>query len=337
MTNIFYLLGSFIIFFAVVIGLLYKRVPGKPQKMFYLFCIPAISLIIYNYIGNSRQWLDYKANQQKEIEVKQKLSKFKNKDAIIVKMEQHLSRNPSSDQGWYLLGRLYATSNRYVDAKSAFYKAYQLNPNNLSYKFQYAQSIYFTNNNRLNKHATQLLEEILAQKPDSADVLSFIALDAYQNRNYKVAILYWNQLLSLLPDGSDEKLMVVKAINQAQKHYKTINISKTLEATIKLSDKLPIKKGATLYIYAKSLEKNKPPVAVLKLHTFQFPLTVSLSDKNAMISNWNLSSQDKIIIVARLSTHANVMNKVGDLQGQSKVVDLTSKLTKTILTINKAV
>lgn len=54
---------------------------------------------------------------------------------------------------------------------------------------------------------------------------------------------------------------------------------------------------------------------------YSFPLTVTLSDSNAMVEGLNLSSVDKIILTARLSKDATVVTSSGELEGKSGILE----------------
>ncbi len=67
------------------------------------------------------------------------LKQFKTPEQVIEKMREHLEKDPNSAKGWYLLGRLYVSTNKLESAVSAFKKASMLEPDNLLYQTQYSQ------------------------------------------------------------------------------------------------------------------------------------------------------------------------------------------------------
>ena len=62
------------------------------------------------------------------------------------------------------------------------------------------------------------------------------------------------------------------------------------------------------------------PLAVVKLNEYSFPLTVQLTDANAMVDGLNLSSAKDIVITARISIDESVMPSSGELEGHSETL-----------------
>ena len=73
-------------------------------------------------------------------------------------------------------------------------------------------------------------------------------------------------------------------------------------------------------MFAKASEGSPMPLAVVKLTDYSFPITVELSDENAMMAGLNLSSANEIVISARISNDDSVMPSTGELEGHSEVL-----------------
>jgi hypothetical protein len=75
------------------------------------------------------------------------------------------------------------------------------------------------------------------------------------------------------------------------------------------------------------------PIAARRMPlSSQFPIMVTLDDKDSMIPERKMSSLSEMIVKARIDSDGNVMTKQGDWYGQSDVLSLG---TSTIVTINK--
>jgi cytochrome c-type biogenesis protein CcmH len=168
------------------------------------------------------QWGAYPALEKLEQQKKQQaftkeaLKQFKGPEDVIKRMELHLKQTPDSAQGWYLLGRLYASQQKIEKANTAFKKAYQIDSKDLKIKFQYMETTYYVNGQKLEGEAKRLLSEILDETPFQLDALNFAASDAYTHKNYSLASYYWQKMLEVLPEGSKEKRVVLDAIANAQ-------------------------------------------------------------------------------------------------------------------------
>lgn len=129
------------------------------------------------------------------------------------------------------------------------------------------------------------------------------------------------------PDGKMNSLEVA-ALNQTLANTpdaKTVapaTVSGTLSLSPDLQAQLP--SGATLFIFARSTEPGQgAPFAVLKTQDLSFPQTFQLTDKHAVMPGRTLSSVEKVIIGARITTTGNASGATGDLEGQSQPVSVS--------------
>lgn len=175
-----------------------------------------VSSLMYWHWGSYRALQILAQKKQQEQQTQQALKKYKTPAEVIARMEQHLNQKPDSAKGWYLLGRLYQSQAMLDKSAKAFAKAYQLDSNDLKIKLMYMQALYFSQNQKLAGQSKVLLENILAEDPYQLDALSFAATDAYSHAQYALASQYWQKMLKALPEGAQEKQMILKAIATAQ-------------------------------------------------------------------------------------------------------------------------
>jgi hypothetical protein len=99
----------------------------------------------------------------------------------------------------------------------------------------------------------------------------------------------------------------------------------TLSGVVSLAADLKSKAttGATLFIFAKSVDSAGAPVAVLRTPVGDWPVKFELSDSNSMLPGRNLSSAGRVTVEARISRSGQPVAAAGDLQGRSAVVDPT--------------
>lgn len=207
---VFLILAGIIVIYPV------NRHYNRVQFLIFIGLVAGAALGYWQW-GSRLKWLDY-LNQQEMHQRAQKVMKsLKSPQELIDKLKHHLQQKPESARGWYLLGRLYASQNQWTSAYQAFLKAHTLKPDNEQITVNYAQSIWQTHQQTFTQEVRQLFQAILNKNPNQPDALSMLAIDAYQQHNYKKAIDYWSSLLLLLPQDSSESKVIRKAINKAQK------------------------------------------------------------------------------------------------------------------------
>lgn len=203
--------------FVFIVALTIMLFPLRQKKSLLLLLAPLLTIGIsvgYWYGGNWQAWEKYSEQETRRKQL-QILSQAVNPAAIITKIKQRLEVEPQSERGWYLLGRLYASQSQWLLAQNAFIKAMELNPHSEVYVLNYAQS-YLQLNQQLNKSLHDLVAKVLQKNPQQTEALTLLAMDAYSHDNYLQAIDYWQRLLNLLPQTSEEAQLVRKAIAKAQ-------------------------------------------------------------------------------------------------------------------------
>ena len=186
----------------------------------FFFLIPVLSLSFYFYQSNGKAFSQYLVNQdkmkQQAIAVEKLRAQLGTPEQVIAKMKEKLAQDPSSVQGWYLLGRLYNSMNRYLDAVAAFSKAYHLQPENKEVALQYAQAMFFANNYSLKGESKAILDHVLAKEPHELAALNLLAIDAYHKKLFNQAISYWQQMLADSSLDDDNRRSIEDAIAKAQ-------------------------------------------------------------------------------------------------------------------------
>ena len=89
--------------------------------------------------------------------------------------------------------------------------------------------------------------------------------------------------------------------------------------------------GATLFIFAKSVDSPGPPVAVFRTTVGSWPVKFKLDDSESMLPGRNLSSARRVTVEARISQSGQPLAAAGDLQGATGVIDTTDRKPLTVL------
>lgn len=197
--------------------------PLRRQVMLSLFLVCFLFVFAftgYYYWGGFAAW-QQSIRQQKSNELAQKMLKsIKNPQELIDKLKAKLDDTPNSAKGWFLLGRLYSNQNDNSNALIAFAKAFQFKPENEEFATNYAHSLWLNNNQQFTPKIREIFNQLLIKNPKQADALSMLAMDAFVSHAYSDAISYWQRLLVLAPEQSEEARAIRKAIAKAQERLK---------------------------------------------------------------------------------------------------------------------
>lgn len=194
--------------------------PASKSAILVILCLPIFAFLLYLHWGSSEKLKEYWVIQDRAEQVKQELAKYKNPQQVINRLKAHLNQFPNSAKGWYLLGRIYLTTQHYHQSVKALAKANRLDPNNIKIATVYAQALFFDNHRQLSKKALMLLERVVSQSPNNINANNLLAINAYNQGHYQQAIEYWEKLLPLFEPGSKDSQALLSMIARAEKQLK---------------------------------------------------------------------------------------------------------------------
>ena len=136
--------------------------------------------------------------------------------ANIQKLADRLKDNPNDVQGWTMLARSYMMQERFSEAASAYEKLTALSANDADAWSDYAEALALANGQNLAGKPTEAINRALKIDPKHQKSLDLAGSAAFQAKDYKKAMYYWQQLLKLLPPGSQELQIITEQISKAK-------------------------------------------------------------------------------------------------------------------------
>jgi len=280
-----------------------------------------------------------------------------------------LKQQPDDAQGWALLGRAYAATNRADEARDALKQAHEHAPDDADIAVEYAQSLALAApDHTLQGESRALLEAVIAKDTKNQRALWLLGISDYQNGDYANAIARWKVLLPLLQPDSDVARSVRNEIADAEARRDgreppqpeaapveapqvTANASSAgasegaapantpkLTVTVALDPRLKaqLDPEATLFVFARAASGPPMPLAIQRLKASQLPATVTLDDSMSMMPAMKLSKFPQVVVGARVSKSGNAMPQSGDLQVLSSPLE-SSRSEPVALTIDQVV
>ncbi|ATD03846.1 c-type cytochrome biogenesis protein CcmI [Pseudoalteromonas tetraodonis GFC] len=250
--------------------------------------------------------------------------------AFALALRTKLSQSGDDEVAWMLLGRVALMLNEFDMAKQSFDKTLKINPDNMQALVSYSQVLLLEGSEENMTRAAGMLSKVLQAQPNNLDAISLLALIAFERKDWLQAKAAFEVLLASMDESDTRYAMINQRISEidlqiAQQNVATSgdqlaaqSIQVTVDIDSQLADKQPNK--GILFVFAKAAKGSPMPLAVVKLTDYSFPITVELSDANAMMAGLNLSSASEIIISARISNDDSVMPSTGELEGHSQVL-----------------
>ena len=320
-----------------------EKTRGKWMAIVVLLAIPAASVWLYLVYGEYRvvenPQLAFAAPQQQQAAAAPQMSL----EEMTVAIEQRLKDNPEDAEGWFMLGRTMMARQQYDQAVTAFQRSNDLLADEPGILFALADALAMQNNGNLLGEPEQLVQRGLKLAPRFPNGLWLAGMAAEQRQDFKAAHRYWSLLLPLIADNQassrevrgllatleerDPELVKTVASAGGARIKLLVDISAELKA--KASPDTPV------FVYAKAMQGPPMPLAVRKLQLSDLPVSLTLSDDDAMMPTMKLSSFDQVIVGARVSSSGNPVAQSGDFYTEREAVDSSNPPAQINLTIDQ--
>ena len=310
--------------------------PDSILALILLIVLPLASIFIYYKIGSPSAISLPNAAQAIEVSqsAEEQSARAGDVEPLLAAMNTKLAQNPADGKGWALLARTYVELGRTSDAVPAYEKAVKIIPNDAQLLADYADALAVSNGYNLAGKPTELVNQALKLDPHHIKSLLLAAAAATNRKDYKQAIVYWQNLQKELPADSDiapkvkasldevYRLAGVKAPAAATESAAPAEAAQGISGTVKLAPALAanIDPGATVFVYARAAQGASMPLAIERITVKDLPYTYHLDDSKGLMPANKLSQAGEVVIVARISKTGDAKPQAGDLQGTSSAV-----------------
>ena len=137
-------------------------------------------------------------------------------EASVAALAERLKSNPSDAQGWAMLARSYSLMGKFAEAAGAYTKLTELTPNDADVWADYAFATAMANGRNLEGRPTELIDRALKIDPQNAKALQLAGSAAFQAKDYKKAVDYWERVLKQVPPGSEVAVTIQARIDEAK-------------------------------------------------------------------------------------------------------------------------
>lgn len=143
-------------------------------------------------------------------------------EEMVTRLATRMEQNPNDATGWTMLGRSYTVLKRYPESRDAYAKAYKLRAaatltqEDSALLSDYAEVVSRTQDNQFDEQAMALLTQALDLDPSNQKALWLAGMGSFQAKQYPMAIIHWERLYQLVPNGSEMKSSLQGAIEEAK-------------------------------------------------------------------------------------------------------------------------
>lgn len=262
-------------------------------------------------------------------------------------IRSRISDEPDDATGWMLLGRIYSSLEQYEQSYAAFDKALLLQPDSVETLSSYAQALMIPNQVSYLRQAVTILQRWLTIEPDNNNAALMLSLTASQLNDLAMTKTYFAKIEGLLPEDNPaivqlrNKIAELERLALSGEADLVTGFTVTISATQQILSSLEAENQlnpTTLFVFARAANSaNKMPVAVQKLPLNKLPVKVTLTQSDAMLASYTLSSVAAVDLVVRLSFDEVVQSKIGEYEGSISVPVIAGQITEHTIIVDKEI
>jgi len=243
---------------------------------------------------------------------------------VVTELQNRLASQPGDVEGWKLLGRSATVLGDFPLARRAFGEAYTRTQGaDADAVVGYAESMILMDEREIDGEAARLFERALEMAPDNARALWYGGIVAYRRGDMALAQQRWielqdHDLPADLRQVLAERLAEIeqaegKPAVRADAAAATSAIDLTVAIDPELAARVPA--NATLFVIARR-GSGGPPLAVQRRPVGAWPVSLRLSDADAMLPGISLAGAGPLTLIARISLSGQPIAASGDLFGE---------------------
>ena len=242
----------------------------------------------------------------------------------VAELQRRLESQPGDIEAWKLLGRSATVLGDYPLARRAFGEAYtRTEGSDADAVIGYAESMILLDEREIDGEAARLFERGLEMAPDNARALWYGGIVAYRRGDMALAQQRWIELqdhelpadlrqvlaerLAELEQTAGKPAATIGAAAPAGAIDLTVGIDAALAARVPAN--------ATLFVIARR-GSGGPPLAVQRRPVGAWPVSLRLSDTDAMLPGIRLAGAGPLTLIARVSPSGQPIAASGDLFGE---------------------
>ncbi len=262
---------------------------------------------------------------------------------LSIAIRQRLRSEPEDAQGWMFLGRLNMSLGKQDEALNALEKAFSISQDP-QIATSYIQGLLATGERPRIAQAQTVLSALIADSPENTNYALMMAVASAQLGDLAATERAFSKVDNLLPADNPLKQDLQSRITQMRGAGKSgadesAKQATQVELTIGVDDKIDVKTFPSqgyLVVFAQSTDnENRMPAAVVKLPLPSFPVTVTLSESDAMVAGYSLNTLSEARVVARISADEDVAIAPGEWQGSIQISLRQGQSVQHTLTIDK--
>jgi cytochrome c-type biogenesis protein CcmH len=292
-----------------------------------LLLLPIFCLASYHYLGAAADEKILKMLEENtQLSVDDPQAQFKQQE-LFSAIEKRAAQRPDNIYYWILLAKRAVQQNDLSSAQYHYAQAIKASPEDSYLLAQYAEITFMLAGSQFTDEVNRAIDKAFAIDSSNPTVLGLKGIQAFETAQWQLAITYWQEASRQMEQGSPTATALKAGIARAQKRLgiePQEQSSPQVVITVGIDKSIQFDPNQTVFVALVATSGAPMPLAAKKIRAGDLPTTITLSNADAVMEGYNLSTVNEVKAVARLSQTGSATPQVGDWEASIQRVDLSS-------------
>lgn len=317
-----------------------ERRQAKGLLPVLIILVPCFCFAVYSSIGASADQRILQLIQQAS--VSSDITKAAElQTELYTAVEKRAQQRPDNIYYWILLAKRAIQQNDLAGAKYNYAQAIKLSPDDGYLLGQYAEILFMLANSQFTDEVLLALDKAFAIDSSNPTVLGLKGIQSFESQQWQLAITYWQEAQRQMDQNSATANALKAGIARAQKRLgiqpDQAVVSPQVEIAVSIDQSIAFNPEQSVFVALVATSGAPMPLAARKLRAGDLPITITLSNADAVMAGYNLSSASEVKAVARLSQSGSATPQTGDWEDSVNPINLSAENISVSIQISRQI
>lgn len=306
-----------------------KEVPAS--MLIPVVALVGLTLVLYFWVGDSwrqQQYADQAIERLPELSMQimgnaTAQPTAEDVELFALGLRQRLHSDPDAG-AWMLYGRVMMQVRQVEQAVEAFERSLELDPQRVSTLIAHAQALILMGSDGELAQAARNIRTVLEQQAANVEALGLLGVIAYERGDFEQAAQAWSLTLRVMDENDPRYTAIQNSLASAEERLAgdIMFVTVTVNITDELRNELPPQ--ANLFVFVRDPDGQRAPAAVVRQPVSDLPVTLTLSEENAMVEGHTLATINSWLVSARLTTGDTIDVVPGVMEARPRLLEKES-------------
>ncbi|RAK00781.1 c-type cytochrome biogenesis protein CcmI [Aliidiomarina maris] len=238
-------------------------------------------------------------------------------------LRQRLQQDPDAG-AWMLYGRVMMQMRQVEQGIDAFERSLALDPNRTSTLIAHAQALIMMGSDNELAQAARNIRRVLENQATNVEALGLLGIIAYERGDFEQAAQAWRLTLRLLDESDPRYASIQRSLESAEQRAsgELMFITVTVDISDELRNEMP--PHANIFVFVRDPDGQRAPAAVVRQGVSDLPVTLTLTEEDAMVDGHTLATIDSWLVSARLTVGDTIDVVPGVMEARPRLVNKES-------------